>query len=48
MKELNTEKEKDFLKTLALIKNKDPKIYNKDAKFYSQGMIVFSKVKLSN
>ena len=35
--ELNAEKEQDFLKILALIKNKDPKIYNKDMKFFSDG-----------
>ena len=35
--ELNAEKERDFLKILALIKNKDPKIYNKDMKFFSDG-----------
>ena len=40
-KELNTEKERDFLKTLALIKNKDPKIYDKDTKFYSDGKCYF-------
>ena len=35
--ELDAEKERDFLKVLALIKNKDPKIYSKDMKFFSDG-----------
>ncbi|XP_046846378.1 protein KRI1 homolog [Xenia sp. Carnegie-2017] len=39
-RELNFEKEKNFLKTLALIKNKDPKIYDKNATFYSNEVIL--------
>lgn len=33
-KELTSQKEKDFLTVLSMIKNKDPKIYEKDSSFY--------------
>ena len=37
--ELTSQKEKDFLTVLSLIKNRDPKIYEKDSNFYhDEGM----------
>ena len=39
-KELTSQKEKDFLTVLSMIKNKDPKIYEKDSNFYHKdGMV---------
>ena len=39
-KELTSQKEKDFLTVLSMIKNKDPKIYEKDSNFYHEdGMV---------
>ncbi|KAJ7381994.1 KRRI-Interacting protein 1 [Desmophyllum pertusum] len=35
-RELTSQKEKDFLSVLSMIKNKDPKIYNKDSNFYHE------------
>ena len=35
-KELTSQKEKDFLTVLSMIKNKDPKIYEKDSNFYHE------------
>ncbi|XP_026471244.1 protein KRI1 homolog isoform X2 [Ctenocephalides felis] len=35
-KELTEEVEKDFFRTLACLKNKDPKIYDKDVNFFSE------------
>ncbi|KAL9950487.1 hypothetical protein ACROYT_G042985 [Oculina patagonica] len=35
-RELTSQKEKDFLTVLSMIKNKDPKIYNKESKFYHE------------
>lgn len=35
-RELTSQKEKDFLTVLSMIKNKDPKIYEKDSNFYHE------------
>ncbi|CAH3168094.1 unnamed protein product [Porites lobata] len=35
-RELTSQKEKDFLTVLSLIKNRDPKIYEKDSNFYHE------------
>lgn len=37
---LTPQVEKEFLRTLSLIKSKDPYIYNKDMAFFSKGMLV--------
>lgn len=37
---LTPQVEKEFLRTLSLIKSKDPCIYNKDMAFFSKGMLV--------
>lgn len=43
LKGVTSRNRKDFLKALSLVKNKDPRIYDKKVELYKEGIIYVSK-----